>query len=48
MLNGNPEDQHTRIERLNLVVEESRFVLETFRHILHYLVQKGFIERPLP
>lgn len=38
-----PEDSTARIERLNLVMGEARFVLASFEEITVYLARKGFI-----
>lgn len=38
-----PEESSAQIERLNLIMEEARFVLVTFEEITSYLVRKGFI-----
>ena len=35
-----PEETGTRMDRLNLVVEESQFVCETFDSITAYLARK--------
>jgi hypothetical protein len=40
-----PEEVAARIEKLNLVVEEGRFVLSCFEEITAYLVRKGFVSR---
>lgn len=37
------EDAFLRLERLNLVVQESEFVMATFREIVDYLDRKGFL-----
>ena len=37
------EESSAQIERLNLIMEEARFVLVTFEEITSYLVRKGFI-----
>ncbi len=39
-----PEEVGSRIERLNLVVQEAQYVIETFTDILAYLKRKGFID----
>jgi hypothetical protein len=38
-----PEETEARIERLNLVMEEARFVITCFGEISSYLQSKGFI-----
>ena len=38
-----PEESSARIERLNLIMEEARFVLASFEDITAYLTRKGFI-----
>jgi hypothetical protein len=38
-----PEETEARIERLNLVMEEARFVITCFGEISSYLQNKGFI-----
>ena len=43
-----PEETETRIERLNLVITEARFAVETFRDISRYLVLKGFVAEATP
>ncbi len=37
-----PEDVAQRLERLNLVVQEAAFVIESFRDIVEFLGRKGF------
>jgi len=37
-----PEDAEHRIDKLNLVVQEADFVIDTFRDILAFLVRKGY------
>jgi len=43
-----PEETETRIERLNLIIAEARFVIETFRDISRYLERKGFVTGVAP
>lgn len=38
-----PEEARVRIERLNLVVEESKFVIQTFRDLTRFLERKGLL-----
>jgi len=38
-----PEETDTRIERLNLIIEESEFVIATFGDIVGFLQRKGFV-----
>lgn len=38
-----PEQSAVRMERMNLIMEEAKFVLATFRDIHSYLVKKKFI-----
>jgi len=38
-----PEEIMARVERLNLVLKEAEFVVESFRDIRDYLARKGFI-----
>ena len=38
-----PEESAARLEKLNLVMEEARFVLKCFDEITAYLARKGFI-----
>ena len=38
-----PEESSARIEKLNLIMEEARFVLASFEEISAYLTRKGFI-----
>lgn len=38
-----PEETTTRIERLNLVMEEANFVIASFDEITDYLQRKGFM-----
>ncbi len=37
-----PEDAEQRIDKLNLVVQEADFVIDTFRDILAFLGRKGY------
>lgn len=37
-----PEDAEQRIDKLNLVVQEADFVMETFREISAFLERKGY------
>ncbi|MBK9442934.1 MAG: hypothetical protein IPN53_17195 [Comamonadaceae bacterium] len=37
-----PEESFVRLQRLNLAVDESRFVISTFENIVEYLQRKGF------
>jgi hypothetical protein len=37
-----PEDAEQRIEKLNLVVQEADFVINTFRGIIEFLERKGY------
>jgi len=37
-----PEDAEQRLYRLNLVVQEADFVIDTFRGIVAYLARKGY------
>lgn len=39
-----PEDVGQRLERLNLVVQEAEFVIESFRDIVAFLSRKGFTQ----
>lgn len=39
-----PEESVARLERLNLVIEEAVFVLDSFQVITHYLQRKGFLD----
>ena len=38
-----PEQSSLRLERINLVIDESRYVMRTFESIRHYLDQKGLL-----
>ncbi len=38
------DESLARLDRLNLVIEEAHFVLDTFSEILDYLKRKGFID----
>lgn len=38
-----PDEHSSRIERMNLILEEAHFVLETFQDIMSYLIRKKFI-----
>jgi hypothetical protein len=40
-----PEQAESRIDRLNLVIEESEFVMATFAQIASYLQRKGLLVR---
>ncbi len=40
-----PEDLDIRIERLNLVIEESGYVVAAFGDITTFLAQKGFLDK---
>ena len=37
-----PENVEAKLSRLNLLIEEVGFVIETFRNIVTYLERKGF------
>jgi hypothetical protein len=37
-----PEDAEQRIDRLNLVVQEADFVIDTFQGIIEFLKRKGY------
>lgn len=37
-----PEDAEQRIDRLNLVVQEADFVIDTFRGVIAFLERKGY------
>lgn len=39
-----PDESKSRIERINLIIEESRFVIATFAAISDYLRHKGFVD----
>ena len=39
-----PEEKRQRIERLNLVIEEAKFVVDTYVNISGYLQRKGFLD----
>jgi uncharacterized coiled-coil protein SlyX len=43
-----PEEAEARMERLNLVIAEAKFVIETFRDIARYLAHKGFVDGTPP
>jgi len=36
-----PDESKSRLERINLAIEESRFVITTFESITSYLERKG-------
>ena len=38
-----PDESQSRLERINLAIEESRFVISTFESIASYLGRKGFV-----
>lgn len=39
-----PDESKVHIERINLIIEESRFVIATFAAISDYLRHKGFVD----
>ncbi|OHC70904.1 MAG: hypothetical protein A3H93_19205 [Rhodocyclales bacterium RIFCSPLOWO2_02_FULL_63_24] len=41
-----PEEADLRIERLNLVIDEAKFVIATFSDINEFLMRKGFATIP--
>ena len=38
-----PEEVDLRLARLNLIIEESKFVIATFDEITRFLIRKGFL-----
>lgn len=38
-----PEQAQARIERLNLLIQEAEFVIDTFHAIMSYLIRKGYV-----